>query len=215
MKLFGAANIKVVVGRNSRKNMDFDQIRYHLEPYRLNFDMVSNTSLESYCRDHEVQYLIRGLRDMTDANYELDLECYNRKLCPYVQTLLVPTLPRLQKVSSTWLRKLLAIGDLKTAARYMLRDSVFRYIYKVPEFVVFCRKPLTVITFDVRKESQVIRDFPTGLEDYIRVNFTKRMVTTRLWQREMYPIYWPDINLYWRQLSDEFRGKIYLADDNI
>ncbi len=49
--------------------------------------------------------LIRGVRNETDAKTELELALENMKLCPHVQTVLLPSDPALSAVSSTLIKE--------------------------------------------------------------------------------------------------------------
>jgi pantetheine-phosphate adenylyltransferase len=56
----------------------------------------------TYCREHDVAVIIRGIRNTTDAMQEYRLAAMNES--QGVQTLLLPARPELSGVSSTMLR---------------------------------------------------------------------------------------------------------------
>ena len=63
---------------------------------------VCATLTATYCREHDVAVIIRGVRNRTDAMQEYRLAAMNQTLG--VQTLLLPARPELSNVSSTMLR---------------------------------------------------------------------------------------------------------------
>jgi pantetheine-phosphate adenylyltransferase len=61
-------------------------------------------------RELDAQYLVRGVRGVTDTESELQLASLNRKLAPEIETLFVPAHPELSQVSSSGLKELLLEG---------------------------------------------------------------------------------------------------------
>jgi pantetheine-phosphate adenylyltransferase len=57
------------------------------------------------------RYLVRGVRDATDARYETELARANRLLAPDIVTLFIPADTELSRVSSSALKRMAASGE--------------------------------------------------------------------------------------------------------
>lgn len=64
-----------------------------------------------YAREHEIGYLIRGIRNDADLSYELEMAAFNRKKTPGLETVFFPALPEEKELSSTVVRDRLCQGD--------------------------------------------------------------------------------------------------------
>jgi pantetheine-phosphate adenylyltransferase len=77
-----------------------------------------------FCREHAASAVVRGIRNLTDFDYEAQMAAMNRKLLPAVETVLLLPQAELQCISSTLVREIAALdGDVsqmvsvKVAAR--------------------------------------------------------------------------------------------------
>lgn len=106
----------VVVGVNVRK-----QCRYALDQrmdwIRCTFADCPNITVDyceeltvDYCRSHGARYIVRGLRNDTDFNYEAEAAKVNRMLEPSVETVMMLSDPFDEIVSSSTVRELLNFG---------------------------------------------------------------------------------------------------------
>lgn len=66
-------------------------------------------------RAEGAQILVRGLRDGTDFDYEMQMAGMNADLCPDLQTVFVPSRPALRHISGTFVRQISAMGGDVTA----------------------------------------------------------------------------------------------------
>jgi pantetheine-phosphate adenylyltransferase len=64
----------------------------------------------AFCRQHRAQAVVRGLRNLTDFDYEAQMAAMNRKLLPTVDTLFLLPQPQLQCISSTLVREIAQLG---------------------------------------------------------------------------------------------------------
>ena len=63
-----------------------------------------------FCAAHKAQFIVRGIRNLTDFDYEAQMAAMNRKLAPYIETvLLLPDAP-LACISSTLVREISKLG---------------------------------------------------------------------------------------------------------
>jgi len=68
-----------------------------------------------FCRQHGACAVVRGIRNLTDFDYEAQMAAMNRKLLPTVDTLFLLPQPQLQCISSTLVREIAQLGgDVST-----------------------------------------------------------------------------------------------------
>ena len=63
-----------------------------------------------FCRDHHACAVVRGIRNVTDFDYEAQMAAMNRKLLPTVETLFLLPKAELQCISSTLVREISKLG---------------------------------------------------------------------------------------------------------
>ncbi|MCT6823467.1 pantetheine-phosphate adenylyltransferase [Bartonella apis] len=72
----------------------------------ISFDnLLVNTA-----REIGANFIIRGLRDGTDFNYEMQLAGMNRALAPGIQTLFLPAADAVRSISATLVRQIALMG---------------------------------------------------------------------------------------------------------
>jgi pantetheine-phosphate adenylyltransferase len=107
----------VGIGYNSaKKNRYFDidlmveKINsLYLEDSRVSV-VVYNELTSTLAKKHEAKFLIRGLRNTTDFEYENTISQMNRKLNPELETVFLITSPQFASVSSTIIREVHRYG---------------------------------------------------------------------------------------------------------
>lgn len=66
--------------------------------------------LMDFCRQHQAVAVVRGIRNVTDFDYEAQMAAMNRKLHPGVETLFLLPQPEWQCLSSTLVREIAQLG---------------------------------------------------------------------------------------------------------
>ena len=61
-------------------------------------------------RSHKAGLLIRGLRDGTDLDYEMQMAGMNAAMAPDIQTVFLPASPRVRPITATLVRQIAAMG---------------------------------------------------------------------------------------------------------
>lgn len=61
-------------------------------------------------RELDAKLIIRGLRDTTDYNYEMQMVGMNAQMAPDLQTVFVPSSPHVRHISATLVRQIAAMG---------------------------------------------------------------------------------------------------------
>lgn len=105
----------IAIGYNSAKQTLFSvdervaQINSFLDSDQL-FDKNSVSSfqglLADYAREVKANILIRGIRSVSDFEYELTLAGVNKTLAPNIETIFLPTSPNLAVVSSSMVKEI-------------------------------------------------------------------------------------------------------------
>lgn len=76
---------------------------------RLSVVAFQNLVIEAAV-DHGAGILIRGLRDGTDLDYEMQMAGMNRALRPQVQTVFLPASPEVRHITATLVRQIATLG---------------------------------------------------------------------------------------------------------
>jgi pantetheine-phosphate adenylyltransferase len=63
-----------------------------------------------FARDHQAKFLVRGLRGMSDIEYETKIANANIELAPEIATIFIPAQPEFSEVSSSRLKELAQSG---------------------------------------------------------------------------------------------------------
>ena len=61
-------------------------------------------------RENGARLVIRGLRDTTDYNYEMQMVGMNAQMAPDLQTVFLPSSPHVRHISSTLVRQIAELG---------------------------------------------------------------------------------------------------------
>ncbi|THU02740.1 pantetheine-phosphate adenylyltransferase [Lampropedia puyangensis] len=70
--------------------------------------------MRDFAMEHGAQVMVRGVRGVTDFDYEVQLAGMNRKLMPEVETIFMTPSERYQYVSSTYVREIATLeGDVE------------------------------------------------------------------------------------------------------
>lgn len=78
-------------------------------------------------------YLVRGVRNARDFEYEMELANFNRVLEPAVQTVLLPTPPHLSQVSSSFVKGLVGLRDWEDVVSPLVPVGVLDHLVKWQE----------------------------------------------------------------------------------
>jgi pantetheine-phosphate adenylyltransferase len=71
--------------------------------------------LVEFCRQHEVDVIVRGLRVFSDFEYEFRMAIANRRLAPEIETMALITSPEHTFLSSTTVREIASLdGDVSS-----------------------------------------------------------------------------------------------------
>jgi len=108
--------VVVAVGVNASKNRLFsveeriDMLREACTPYaNVSVDGFSGL-LTTFCRDREIVAIVKGLRAVSDFDYELQMAQMNASLEPGLETVFVPTSPEFSFLASSLVKEVATFG---------------------------------------------------------------------------------------------------------
>jgi len=105
--------IIIAIGVNSEKKTLFtlEQRIAWIEAIFSAHDKITVKSYEeltiNFCREQKCKYLVRGLRNSTDFDYESNIAQVNRKISSDIETIFILCSPELSYISSTIVRDLI------------------------------------------------------------------------------------------------------------
>ena len=120
--------VVVAVGNNSEKNPYFT-IEERVQILKTAFSGYKNVEIATFdgllidfMKERGIKINVRGLRNERDYTYETEMACYNQDFYPELITVYLPTPKNLTYVSSSAVRKIIAIGA--DASEYIPRQAV-------------------------------------------------------------------------------------------
>lgn len=125
-------DVTVIVAYNRKKTSGFDEKRItaHLEAYNIPFEILSGDckTVADYCMQNNINYVVRGIRNGVDAEYELKIDFVNREIFPNLQTVFLPTSDTFSNISSSVIRELLVCDKEDIAMQYMSPAALKIYV---------------------------------------------------------------------------------------
>ena len=113
-KLFDEVIIAITQNANKTSLLSINQ---RIEAVEASIKPISNTRvlgfnslLVDFARDHNAQIIIRGLRAVSDFEYEFQLSGMNKRLNPRIETLFMTPSEEFANISSSLVREILSLG---------------------------------------------------------------------------------------------------------
>jgi len=122
----------IAIARNSEKRplFTFDEkiemVEYCCKDYGGYIEVVSfDGLLVDYCRENDVSFIIRGLRSVTDYEYENPIAAVNRKLAPDIDTIFMMSREETSLISSKLVREVASYhGDTSALVPQFVSDKI-------------------------------------------------------------------------------------------
>jgi len=109
--------IIIAIGYNSQKNTRYFEISLMIDRIKKTFENYPNIHVLTYseltaglAKKHGARYLLRGLRNTTDFEYENSISQVNRKLNTELESVFLITSPQLTWISSSIIREVHKYG---------------------------------------------------------------------------------------------------------
>ena len=113
-KLFDEVIIAITQNANKTSLLSIHQ---RIEAVETSITSISNTRVLSFnsllvdfAKDHNAQIIIRGLRAVSDFEYEFQLSGMNKRLNPRIETLFMTPSEEFANISSSLVREILSLG---------------------------------------------------------------------------------------------------------
>ncbi len=123
--------VVVAIGHNSKKNTKYFELDWMVQKIRSLFTEDQNVKVVVYdeltaelARKHNATFLIRGLRNTTDFEYENSISQVNRYLNTGLETIFLITSPQYSHISSTIIREVHKYGgDVSPFLPYAIEEK--------------------------------------------------------------------------------------------
>ena len=132
-KLFDEVIIAITQNVNKSSFLSIDQ---RVDAVKKSITSLNNTRVLSFdsllvdfAREHDAQIIIRGLRAVSDFEYEFQLSGMNKRLNPGIETLFMTPSEEFANISSSLVREIYMLGGDISA---FVPDSVKIILHKTP-----------------------------------------------------------------------------------
>lgn len=123
--------IIIAIGYNAQKSSRYFEISFMVERIQDAFKDYSNIRVETFseltaefARKNGARFLLRGLRNTTDFEYENSISQVNKKLYPELESVFLITSPKLAWISSSIVREVHRYrGDVSGLLPYELNEK--------------------------------------------------------------------------------------------
>ena len=113
-KLFDKVIIAITQNSNKDSFLSIDQrvkaVETAIEPLTNTRVLSFDSLLVDFAREHNAQIIIRGLRAVSDFDYEFQLSGMNKRLNPAIETLFMTPSEEFANISSSLVREILSLG---------------------------------------------------------------------------------------------------------
>ena len=113
-KLFDKVIIAITQNTNKDSFLSIDQrvkaVESAIEPLTNTRVLSFDSLLVDFAREHNAQIIIRGLRAVSDFDYEFQLSGMNKRLNPTIETLFMTPSEEFANISSSLVREILFLG---------------------------------------------------------------------------------------------------------
>lgn len=131
--LFDRFIVAVAAGHHKKTLFSLDE---RMEMVQQVFSDLPHLSVHSYSAlmrdfvvEHGAQVMVRGVRGVTDFDYEVQLAGMNRTLMPDVETVFMTPGARYQHVSSTYVREIASLqGDVKDLVSPLVHQRLLQRV---------------------------------------------------------------------------------------
>ena len=113
-KLFDKVIIAITQNANKDSFLSIEQrvkaVETAIEPLTNTRVLSFDSLLVDFAREHNAQIIIRGLRAVSDFDYEFQLSGMNKRLNPAIETLFMTPSEEFANISSSLVREILSLG---------------------------------------------------------------------------------------------------------
>ncbi|WP_092924376.1 pantetheine-phosphate adenylyltransferase [Romboutsia hominis] len=130
-KIFDELRIGVLHNPNKKGMFTFEERVELIEKCTNHLDNIKivsfNGLLVNYCEEHGIDTLVRGIRNGTDVEYELQMAHMNKELNPNIETVILATNPKYSFISSSLIKEVLNFdADIKNLVPEVVLEELKR-----------------------------------------------------------------------------------------
>lgn len=115
---------------NERKEMISSYLKQHKLEQKIEVQIFSGLLVE-FARKIKATVIIRGIRAVSDFEYEFQMSCMNARLAPEIETILLPASEEHQFVSSRLVKEIASLkGDISSFVRPEIAEKIFLSLHK-------------------------------------------------------------------------------------
>ena len=134
-KLFDRVIVGVLVNSSKKPIFSIDERIELLKEVTEHLDNVEivgfNGLLAQYCEDHGVDAIVKGLRAVTDFEYEFQMALANKKLYDQAETIFLTACTENMYLSSSVVKQIAAFnGDIRHFVPDVLHDEILQRLSK-------------------------------------------------------------------------------------
>ena len=110
-------DVTVGVFINPNKNYTFTEdqrlymVREAISGIKNAKAVLSHGLVATYCKENEIDVIVKGVRNTDDFLYEREMAYFNRQNCPTTETLFLPADPAVANLSSSAVRTMFINGE--------------------------------------------------------------------------------------------------------
>lgn len=135
-KMFGKVYIAVLVNSSKTPSFSIEERIELLSDTVKGLDNVEIVSFEGllaeYCRQHGVDAIVKGLRAVSDFDYEFQMAMANKKLNPELETIFLTADSDSMYLSSSMVREIGSMGgDISNFVPECVHDRIVKKLKKI------------------------------------------------------------------------------------
>lgn len=118
---------KPLFSQSERQDLVANSIKEYNEINHKKIKIVKFSGLlVDFAKESQISVLIRGLRAISDFEYEFQMSCMNNKLNPEIQTIFLPASDQVQFISSRFVKQIASLkGDVKPLVSKYVYDKIY------------------------------------------------------------------------------------------
>lgn len=130
-KIFDELHVGVLDNPNKKGLFNFDERVKLIKECTSHLDNIKvvsfNGLLVNYCEENMIDTLVRGIRNGSDIEYELQMAHMNKELNPNIETIILPTSTKYSFISSSLIKEVLTFGaDIKNLVPSVVLEELKR-----------------------------------------------------------------------------------------
>lgn len=132
-KLFDELYVGVLNNPNKKCLFTFDERKDLIKNCTSSINNIKIVSFDgllvNYCNKNDIKFLVRGVRNGLDIDYELQMAHMNRELCEEIETIIFPTKNEYSFISSSLVKEVLMFdGEIKNLVPKIVLDRLSQKI---------------------------------------------------------------------------------------